>query len=132
MSLSSSSMTVEDVRKHIDVILTKIHQIELQMNTTSDDGVESMKRALNEYISSLQDLYTLASSDATVSEGSEPVEIPLDVVEYVDQGKNPDECMRVIMSSVLQRAQQAKGKSVVFHMLKDSMQPLYVHTIPLD
>lgn len=122
MSLSSSSMTVEDVRKHIDVILTKIHQIELQMNITSDDGVESMKRALNDYISSLQDLYTLAS--ATVGEDSEPVEIPLDVVEYVDQGKNPDECMRVIMSSVLQRAQQAKGKSVVFHMLKDGMQPL--------
>lgn len=33
-----------------------------------------------------------------------------EVVDYLDQGKNPDEAMRHIFGTVLKRAQDIKGK----------------------
>lgn len=113
--------SLQEVREDIEATLTAIREIENQMVGESASGdEESMKRALNDYITKLAQLYTTASKTVIMEDG-EPVEVPIDIVEFVDQGKNPDECMRMIMSSVLSRAQQAKGKSAAFHMLNDTM-----------
>lgn len=114
--------SLQDVRKDIEATLAAIREIEKQIIEENDNSSnhESMKRALNDYITKLEQLYTTASKTVIMDEG-DPVEIPVDIVEFVDQGKNPDECMRMIMSSVLSRAQQAKGKSAAFHMLNDTM-----------
>lgn len=118
--------SLQDVRKNIEDILGKIEDVEktIESARSSDsketEDVEALKNALNAYIERLKHLYTTASETVTLDDSDEPVDIPLDVVDFVDQGKNPDECMRVIMSSVLQRAQEAKGKSTVFDILERS------------
>lgn len=111
--------SLQDVRKDIELILSKIKDLEKELGNAGTSGdAEAVRCALNGYIQSLEKLYRTALATVTVEDSDDPVEIPVDVVEFVDQGKNPDECMRLIMSSVLQRAQQAKGKSSVFQVLK--------------
>ena len=116
--------SLQDVRTNIESTLKAIQEIEkrIQENIGSSDksAEDMMKHALDDYVRTLQDMYTTASINVVMDEG-EPVEVPLDIVEFIDQGKNPDEWMRICMSSVLQKAQQAKGKSAAMHMLNDTM-----------
>lgn len=116
--------SLQDVRTNIESTLKAIQEIEkrIQENIGSSDksAEDMMKHALDDYVRTLQDMYTTASMNVVMDEG-EPVEVPLDIVEFIDQGKNPDEWMRICMSSVLQKAQQAKGKSAAMHMLNDTM-----------
>jgi len=69
--------------------------------------VVAVRDQLNAYVSGLESLYTQASSSSLQGE---EVEIPLEVVQYVDDGGNPDECMRHIMSAVLRESQRVHGK----------------------
>ena len=116
--------SLQDVRTNIESTIKAIQEIEkrIQENIGSSDksAEDMMKHALDDYVRTLQDMYTTASINVVMDEG-EPVEVPLDIVEFIDQGKNPDEWMRICMSSVLQKAQQAKGKSAAMHMLNDTM-----------
>jgi hypothetical protein len=48
--------------------------------------------------------------DPGAGEGdSVPVEVPAEVVDYLDQGKNPDEAVRHTFGTVLKRAQDIRG-----------------------
>jgi len=115
---TTTKASLQDVRTNIESTLKAIQEVEKRIGKS--ESAEDMKHALDEYIKTLQDMYTTASMNVVMDEG-EPVEIPLDIVEFIDQGKNPDEWMRLCMSSVLQKAQQAKGKSAAMHMLNDTM-----------
>lgn len=46
------------------------------------------------------------------------VEIPVEVIEALDQGKNPDDVMRYIFGSVLKRGQDVKGKEQAMRAFK--------------
>lgn len=114
------------LRQRIDSLLLKISQIEkilrhdaqsvvnndtLGTTTTRTDREEGgeLRRVLNEYIAELEKLYDEANGALL---GKEDLEVPVEIIEYVDDGGNPDECMRRVMGSVLQESQQCHGKSM--------------------
>jgi len=73
------------------------------------------KATLDEYIGGLRSLHTGVTGggivkDPGAGEGdSVPVEVPAEVVDYLDQGKSPDEAVRHTFGTVLKRAQDIRG-----------------------
>lgn len=82
------------------------------------DG-EELRSVLNEYIAELDRLYDEANG--VFSGNDDDKQVPVEIIEYVDDGGNPDECMRRVMGSVLQESQQCRGKSVALQSAAASM-----------
>lgn len=50
------------------------------------------------------------------------IEIPMELIEYVDHGGNPDEFMRHVMLNVLAKGQLRKGKLSALRALKEHVE----------
>lgn len=99
-------MTLHGIIIHHRLFVSQIHAIEsIAREPDAKDSAASARDQLNAYIRAVESLYTQASS----LQGDE-VEVPLELVQYVDDGGNPDECMRHIMSAVLRESQRVHGK----------------------
>jgi hypothetical protein len=74
-----------------------------------------LKATLDEYIGALRSLHAGVTGsrivkDPGAGEGdSVPVEVPAEVVDYLDQGKSPDEAVRHTFGTVLKRAHDIRG-----------------------
>jgi hypothetical protein len=74
-----------------------------------------LKATLDEDIGALRSLHAGVTGgcivkDPGAGEGdSVPVEVPAEVVDYLDQGKSPDEAVRHTFGTVLKRAQDIRG-----------------------
>lgn len=126
----ATGLTIETARERLQVVLASIASVESALaqcasSTTDDSQLTSsdpavlaaeLKATLDEYIGALRSLHAGVTGggivkDPGAGEGdSVPVEVPAEVVDYLDQGKNPDEAMRHIFGTVLKRAQDIKGK----------------------
>jgi uncharacterized protein (UPF0335 family) len=95
------------------LVLQQIDAVESIGKGAKDASV--VRDQLNAYIGALESLYTEASS----LHGDE-VEVPLEVVQYVDDGGNPDECMRHIMSAVLRESQRIHGKKHAIEVFEEN------------
>ena len=130
---SSGALSIEESTDRIRAVLASIAGVERELEacaagTSSLEDktrrVGQLKGALNEYINTLKSLHGemvhggivkdpkgLGGSGASASapDGAH-VEVPVEVIEYLDQGKNPDEALRLVFGSVLKRGQDVKGK----------------------
>jgi len=125
----ATGLTIETARERLQVVLASIASVESALAqcassttnsqlTSSDPAVlaAELKATLDEYMGALRSLHAGVTGggivkDPGAGEGdSVPVEVPAEVVDYLDQGKNPDEAMRHIFGTVLKRAQDIKGK----------------------
>jgi hypothetical protein len=129
------------LRQRIASLLLKITQIEnillrsesqsavnhqIDTTTSAPPGEEEEKKegeelriVLNEYIAELDKLYDEANR--VFSGNDDDKQVPVEIIEYVDDGGNPDECMRRVMGSVLQESQQCRGKSLALQSAAASM-----------
>ena len=126
VSWMATGLTIEAARDRLQAVLASIASVEAELakcasgpGASSDDGrtarVAELKARLNEYIGALRSLHAGVTGGGIVKDGADgedklPVEVPIEVVDYLDQGKNPDEAMRLIFGTVLKRAQDVKGK----------------------
>ncbi len=126
----ATGLTIEAARERLQAVLASIAGVESELAhcasstsgsdslTASDKAVRTaeLKAKLNEYIGALRSLHAGVTGGGIVKdpgageEDSVPVEVPAEVLDYLDQGKNPDEAMRHIFGAVLKRAQDIKGK----------------------
>ena len=134
---SSGALSIEESTDRIRAVLASIAGVERELEacaagTSSLEDktrrVGQLKGALNEYINTLKSLHgemvhggivkdpkglggsgASASASASAPDGAH-VEVPVEVIEYLDQGKNPDEALRLVFGSVLKRGQDVKGK----------------------
>ena len=132
---SSGALSIEESTDRIRAVLASIAGVERELEacaagTSSLEDktrrVGQLKGALNEYINTLKSLHgemvhggivkdpkglggSGASASASAPDGAH-VGVPVGVIEYLDQGKNPDEALRLVFGSVLKRGQDVKGK----------------------
>jgi len=69
-------------------------------------------RCRNDYIASLKSLHSTAAP--LVRSPGQPYEVPLELLQYLDDGGNPDIFMKDVMRSVVAANQASKGKVLAF------------------
>lgn len=74
----------------------------------------------------------LASSLSTLSTSSSalPISLPPEIVDYIDQGRNPDIYTRELVEAVQRSNQYLKGKSEAFAGFRDVLAEEMIKAIP--
>jgi len=72
----------------------------------------------NAYIDGLKKLYDSGRQGLLVDTEGEPIDVPVELVHYIDEGGNPDDFMRQTMMAMLEASQSRKGKLDVMRKLK--------------
>lgn len=49
------------------------------------------------------------------------IQIPIDVIRFIDEGRNPDEFTKDLINNCIQRNQATKGKVDAFKMLRKNL-----------
>ncbi|XP_033135149.1 mediator of RNA polymerase II transcription subunit 10b isoform X3 [Brassica rapa] len=102
--------------------------------TVSDDSKESLDQVINSINKSLVVLHqnSLVSELNSISKLSEKcnIQIPMEVLSLIDDGKNPDEFARDVLNSCVARNQATKGKTDAFKELRKHILEELEETFP--
>lgn len=105
----------------VDQLLAKLVQLEKCLSTFSDDQQSQVESLLNEYTETLAKLQNLC--------GILEDDIPMDLVNFLDDGGNPDVFTKGLFMGSVTANQEAKGKIVAFKKLsqnlEDSLKEVY-------
>jgi hypothetical protein len=77
-----------------------------------------MRFCRNAYIAGLEKLYDSGKQGLLVDAEGEPIDVPIELVQYIDEGGNPDDFMKQTMMAMLEASQSRKGKLDVMQKLK--------------
>lgn len=92
-------------------------------------AVELHARHRNEYLAELAKLQGLRDS---LSPGGVPIEVPIELLRYVDDGGNPDVFTVDAIKASVAANQISKGKAEAFRQLKDRTTQKLKEAFPED
>ena len=85
-------------------------------------------------MTSFPDLYrhqlTNSLSNLSTSSSALPVSLPPEIIDYIDQGRNPDIYTRELVEAVQRSNQYLKGKSEAFAGFRDILAEEIIRGIP--
>ncbi|KAF8103846.1 hypothetical protein N665_0183s0023 [Sinapis alba] len=129
----NATVSENDAKENMDQIINSIHktlvllhQLHLSLSSSSSFTPSSQLLHL------LPRLNSLVSELNTMSMLSEKcnIQIPLEVLSLIDDGKNPDEFTRDVLNSCIARNQVTKGKTDAFKDLRKQMLEELEETFP--
>eukprot|EP00890_Picochlorum_soloecismus_P000522 jgi/Picsp_1/1470/NSC_04948-R1_mediator of rna polymerase ii transcription subunit 10 len=108
----------DEVRDCLAKVIEQIIELEAKVSAHDANQSESLERQLNAYIAGLEKLYDNGKQGLLVDSEGEPIDVPVELVQYIDEGGNPDDFMRQTMMAMLEASQSRKGKLDVMQKLK--------------
>ena len=118
------------MEKQLDKIIETLRQTIIVMEDFHTDGGNSQRllwEQLNVFIDQLRELEELRI--AATASGND-VEVPLQIFEYVDKGKNPDLYNRDCLADSIARNQKTRGKIHALNSLKLGMETFLSQAYP--
>eukprot|EP00252_Welwitschia_mirabilis_P013203 TRINITY_DN29126_c0_g1_i1.p1 TRINITY_DN29126_c0_g1~~TRINITY_DN29126_c0_g1_i1.p1 ORF type:complete len:173 (+),score=47.42 TRINITY_DN29126_c0_g1_i1:286-804(+) len=104
---------LEPVLNHIQKCLGNLHQLHLTVSSFSTTSQLSLLERINSLVVELDEMQK--SSDNC------DIQVPLEVIRLIDDGKNPDEFTKDVINRCIQKNQVTKGKSEVFKNLRKEL-----------
>ncbi|KAG5539405.1 hypothetical protein RHGRI_019824 [Rhododendron griersonianum] len=122
-SASRASQTSDDPKQKLSQVISSIqktlgliHQLSLTVSSFNAASQLPLLQRLNSLVSELDNMTKLAEEC--------DIQVPMHVLNLIDDGKNPDEYMRDILNDFIARNQVTKGKTDAFkgfrrHLLEE-------------
>ncbi|KAL4187477.1 hypothetical protein AMTRI_Chr09g39230 [Amborella trichopoda] len=107
---NESKHNLNNVINSIDKTLGLLHQLHLTVSSFSVSSQLPLLERLNAVVTELDAMQRLADSCN--------IQIPMEVVNLIDDGKNPDEFTRDVFNNCIAKNQITKGKTEVFKSLR--------------
>ncbi|XP_042513602.1 mediator of RNA polymerase II transcription subunit 10b-like [Macadamia integrifolia] len=104
---------LNQVINSIQKTLGLLHQLHLTVSSFSVASQLPLLQRLNALVSELDTMQRLAENCN--------IQVPMEVVNLIDDGKNPDEFTRDIINSCISRNQITKGKTDAFKALRKNL-----------
>ncbi|CAH1782228.1 unnamed protein product [Owenia fusiformis] len=101
----------ETLEQNLEMFIENTRQIGITVSDFQPQGQSVLNQKLQGMISGLQDIDKLKSQ-------LQDVQVPLDVFEYIDQGRNPQLYTRHCMEKSLSKNESVKGKIDGFKKFK--------------
>ncbi|KAL5200855.1 hypothetical protein ABZP36_035209 [Zizania latifolia] len=106
----ASKQNLAQVTASIQKTLGLLHQLNLNVSSFSSASQLPLLQRLNALVAELDTMQKLA-------EGCN-IQVPMEVVNLIDDGKNPDEFTRDVLNSCIAKNQVTKGKTDAFKSLR--------------
>lgn len=117
-----TKQNLNKVINSIDKSLGLLHQLHLTVSSFNIASQLPLLHRLNAVVSELDTMQRLAENCN--------IQIPLEVVNLIDDGKNPDEFTRDVINSCIARNQITKGKTDAFKSLRKHLLEELEQTFP--
>ncbi|KAL2043199.1 hypothetical protein N7G274_004259 [Stereocaulon virgatum] len=105
---------------------------EIQSNVHGYLGPETQQGLVRNIHQLTTSLSALSDSSSALSDSSSalPVHLPPEIIDYIDQGRNPDIYTRELVESVQRSNQFLKGKSEAFAGFRDCLADEIIKHLP--
>ncbi|KAG6550151.1 hypothetical protein Mapa_008107 [Marchantia paleacea] len=107
---AAMQQSMDDVGASVQRALALLHQLHCSVSSFSLSSQLLLLERLNGV---LKELMVLQSTAQNIS-----IPIPLEVVRFIDEGRNPDEFTKDLLNNCIQRNQYTKGKVDSFKNLR--------------
>ncbi|KAM3259143.1 hypothetical protein ACQJBY_050747 [Aegilops geniculata] len=118
-----SKQNLAQVTASIQRTLGLLHQLNLNVSSFSSASQLPLLQRLNALVAELDTMQKLAEECN--------IQVPMEVVNLIDDGKNPDEFTRDVLNSCIAKNQITKGKTDAFKQLSRKMKSLPLHPLKL-
>ncbi|EFJ12213.1 hypothetical protein SELMODRAFT_235078 [Selaginella moellendorffii] len=108
---SNSKMALAGMEESLHSALATLHQLHCSVSSFTLPSQLLVLERLNELV---KDLNLMQSSSNQCN-----LEIPVEVIRFIDEGKNPDEFTKDLLNHCIQRNQATKGKALRKHILEE-------------
>nr|XP_029120580.1 mediator of RNA polymerase II transcription subunit 10b isoform X2 [Elaeis guineensis] len=109
-SADNRSKNLQQVINSVDMTLGLLHQLYLTVSSFSVASQLPLIQRLNALVAELDTMQKLAENC--------DIQVPMEVVNLIDDGKNPDEFTRDVLNSCIAKNQITKGKTDAFKSLR--------------
>ncbi|XP_050901104.1 mediator of RNA polymerase II transcription subunit 10b [Lathyrus oleraceus] len=103
---SNSKQNLKQINESIEKTLALIHQLTLTVSNYDDAMQMSLFQRINGLVAELDNMVKLAENCN--------IEVPMEVVNLIDDGKNPDLFTRHVINNCITKNQITKGKTDAF------------------
>ncbi|XP_008788119.1 mediator of RNA polymerase II transcription subunit 10b-like [Phoenix dactylifera] len=107
---ADSSQNLKQVIHSVDKTLGLLHQLYLTVSSFSVVSQLPLLQRLNALVADLDTMQKLAENC--------DIQVPMEVVNLIDDGKNPDEFTRDVLNNCIAKNQSTKGKTDAFKSLR--------------
>lgn len=105
--------TLDPVLRSIQKSLGILHQMHCTVSSFTANSQYILLERLNFLVNELNEMQKAAQNT--------DIQVPLEVIRFIDDGKNPDEFTKDIINKCIQRNQTTKGKSEAFKNLRKQL-----------
>ncbi|KDN51395.1 hypothetical protein K437DRAFT_221483 [Tilletiaria anomala UBC 951] len=120
--LDPRETTRKELEKRVRKVIDRFYEIATRAADMPEGSEEALMGKILEAISSLSDLMAIAPSLT--------LEIPLDVLEYIDVGRNPDLHTLALVRRLANDNQQMLGQSMALGHYRDQLQAALAVNFP--
>ncbi|XP_021767921.1 mediator of RNA polymerase II transcription subunit 10b-like [Chenopodium quinoa] len=104
---------LSDVTNSIDKTLGLLHQLYLTVSSFNVTSQPLLLQRINSLVMELDNMMKLS--------GNCNIQIPMEVLNLIDDGKNPDDFTKDVLNSCIAKNQITKGKTDAFKSLRKHM-----------
>ncbi|KAL0550572.1 hypothetical protein IC582_015094 [Cucumis melo] len=126
---TSVSTTVDDSKQNLNQVINSIqktlgilHQLNLTVSNFNAAYQLPLLQRLNSLVLELDNMVKLSEKC--------PIQVPMEVLNLIDDGKNPDEFTRDVLNSCIAKNQSTKGKTDAFKGLRKHLLEELEQTFP--
>lgn len=119
-----SKQNLAQVTASIQRTLGLLHQLNLNVSSFSSASQLPLLQRLNALVAELDTMQKLADGCN--------IQVPMEVVNLIDDGKNPDEFTRDVLNSCIAKNQITKGKTDAFKSLRKHLLEELEEAFPED
>ncbi|XP_010238414.1 LOW QUALITY PROTEIN: mediator of RNA polymerase II transcription subunit 10b [Brachypodium distachyon] len=120
----ASKQNLAQVTGSIQKTLGLLHQLNLNVSSFSSASQLPLLQRLNALVAELDTMQKLADGCN--------IQVPMEVVNLIDDGKNPDEFTRDVLNSCIAKNQITKGKTDAFKSLRKHLLEELEQAFPED
>ncbi|XP_010477833.1 PREDICTED: mediator of RNA polymerase II transcription subunit 10b [Camelina sativa] len=117
-----SKENLNQVINSIDKVLTLLHQLHLTISSFTPASQLHLLQRLNNLVLELDNMAKLSEKCS--------IQIPMEVINLVDDGKNPDDFTKDVVNGCIARNQVTKGKTDAFKDLRKHIMENLEETFP--
>ncbi|XP_058731697.1 uncharacterized protein LOC131603415 [Vicia villosa] len=110
---AASMQNLNQITESIEKTLALIHQLTLELSNSDDAMQMPLLQRINDLVAELDNMVKLAENCN--------IQVPMEVVELIDDGKNPDLFTRDVINNLIARNQITKGKTDAFQNFRNDL-----------
>jgi mediator of RNA polymerase II transcription subunit 10 len=105
------SSPLEQLEGHLEMFIENVRQMGIIVSDFQPQGQNVLNHKINTMVNDMQEIDKLKNQ-------VQDVQVPFEVFEYIDQGKNPQLFTKDCMEKALTKNEQLKGKIDAFRKFK--------------